>query len=184
MTAQIQVSTTKPGRRSISYSPTKLCQAGWKRSSLSSESLKQSMLVLGKAQKAVGRMSVFLTPYTRYCFGAPYVCNELAGKTCAAGAFAHPAFLKEHHFRQLKSMTLDFSIITADKCPQNRCFCRARKSTTRSIARLEMRRSPSCKKRRRLTTSKSFPGSNTVLPCVGTWITLTSVGFLLCCLGL
>ncbi|KAK5373385.1 hypothetical protein LTS13_005583 [Exophiala xenobiotica] len=36
-----------------------------------------------------------------YCFGAPYVCNELAGKTCAAGAFAHPAFLKEHHFRQL-----------------------------------------------------------------------------------
>lgn len=47
--------------------------------------------------------SELLTAYPRYCFGAPYVCNELAGETCAAGAFAHPAFLKEHHFRQLKS---------------------------------------------------------------------------------
>jgi len=37
-----------------------------------------------------------------YCFGAPYVCNELAGDTCSAGAFAHPAFLKEHHFSNLK----------------------------------------------------------------------------------
>ena len=40
-----------------------------------------------------------------YCFGAPYVCNSLAGAEpiCAAGAFAHPAFLKEHHFRQIQS---------------------------------------------------------------------------------
>lgn len=38
-----------------------------------------------------------------YCFGAPYVCNELAGDTVTAGAFAHPAFLKEHHFYNLKS---------------------------------------------------------------------------------
>ncbi|KAF2106507.1 Alpha/Beta hydrolase protein [Lophiotrema nucula] len=37
-----------------------------------------------------------------YCFGAPYVCDALAGKICSAGAFAHPAFLKEHHFRSLK----------------------------------------------------------------------------------
>jgi len=37
-----------------------------------------------------------------YCFGAPYVCNELAGDTVTAGAFAHPAFLKEHHFENLK----------------------------------------------------------------------------------
>ncbi|OAG08585.1 NAD(P)-binding protein [Paraphaeosphaeria sporulosa] len=37
-----------------------------------------------------------------YCFGAPYVCDELAKDTVAAGAFAHPAFLKEHHFRQLE----------------------------------------------------------------------------------
>lgn len=38
-----------------------------------------------------------------YCFGAPYVCNELKGDTVTVGAFAHPAFLKEHHFEQLKS---------------------------------------------------------------------------------
>ncbi|OQV02830.1 hypothetical protein CLAIMM_07958 isoform 3 [Cladophialophora immunda] len=37
-----------------------------------------------------------------YCFGAPYVCNELARDICTAGAFAHPAFLKETHFRRLK----------------------------------------------------------------------------------
>lgn len=39
----------------------------------------------------------------RYCFGAPYVCDQLAdGGVCTAGAFAHPAFLKETHFRNLK----------------------------------------------------------------------------------
>ncbi|KAG7409842.1 Protein AIM2 [Fusarium oxysporum f. sp. rapae] len=37
-----------------------------------------------------------------YCFGAPYVCNELKGDTVTVGAFAHPAFLKEHHFTELK----------------------------------------------------------------------------------
>ncbi|KAM6529042.1 hypothetical protein FALCPG4_009994 [Fusarium falciforme] len=37
-----------------------------------------------------------------YCFGAPYVCNELKGDTVTVGAFAHPAFLKEHHFHDLK----------------------------------------------------------------------------------
>ncbi|KAL1847805.1 hypothetical protein Daus18300_013847 [Diaporthe australafricana] len=38
-----------------------------------------------------------------YCFGAPYVCDQLAeGGSCTAGAFAHPAFLKESHFRNLK----------------------------------------------------------------------------------
>lgn len=48
-----------------------------------------------------------LKPAIRYCFGAPYVCNSLAPESsaepaCAAGAFAHPAFLKEHHFRRLE----------------------------------------------------------------------------------
>ncbi|RFU35121.1 hypothetical protein B7463_g1178, partial [Scytalidium lignicola] len=38
-----------------------------------------------------------------YCFGAPYVCNALAGDTVSVGAFAHPAFLKEHHFFNLKA---------------------------------------------------------------------------------
>jgi len=37
-----------------------------------------------------------------YCFGAPYVCDELAGNTVSAGAFGHPAFLKEHHFFNIK----------------------------------------------------------------------------------
>ncbi|CAK7200427.1 hypothetical protein SEUCBS139899_003122 [Sporothrix eucalyptigena] len=36
-----------------------------------------------------------------YCFGGPYVCNELARGSVQAGAFAHPAFLKEHHFRNI-----------------------------------------------------------------------------------
>lgn len=37
-----------------------------------------------------------------YCFGAPYVCNELAdGGISSAGAFAHPAFLKDFHFENL-----------------------------------------------------------------------------------
>lgn len=39
----------------------------------------------------------------RYCFGAPYVCNALAKENVTAGAFAHPAFLKEHHFTEIKS---------------------------------------------------------------------------------
>ncbi|OAA65773.1 Dienelactone hydrolase [Niveomyces insectorum RCEF 264] len=37
-----------------------------------------------------------------YCFGAPYVCEELARGSVSAGAFAHPAFLKEHHFHNIK----------------------------------------------------------------------------------
>ncbi|ORX95663.1 hypothetical protein BCR34DRAFT_628992 [Clohesyomyces aquaticus] len=36
-----------------------------------------------------------------YCFGAPYVCEELAKGVVTAGAFAHPAFLKEHHFKHI-----------------------------------------------------------------------------------
>ncbi|RMZ71808.1 short-chain dehydrogenase reductase sdr [Pyrenophora seminiperda CCB06] len=37
-----------------------------------------------------------------YCFGAPYVCDELAKDRVTVGAFAHPAFLKEHHFRNIE----------------------------------------------------------------------------------
>lgn len=37
-------------------------------------------------------------------FGAPYVCDSLSKDgTCTAGAFAHPAFLKESHFSNLES---------------------------------------------------------------------------------
>ncbi|KAH7018053.1 dienelactone hydrolase [Microdochium trichocladiopsis] len=38
---------------------------------------------------------------TGYCFGAPYVCDELARGICSVGAFGHPAFLKEEHFRKI-----------------------------------------------------------------------------------
>lgn len=38
-----------------------------------------------------------------YCFGAPYVCDQLKGDVVTVGAFAHPAFLKERHFQDLKS---------------------------------------------------------------------------------
>lgn len=41
-----------------------------------------------------------------YCFGAPYVCDELAKETVTVGAFAHPAFLKEHHFHKITSMAV------------------------------------------------------------------------------
>lgn len=57
--------------------------------------------------------STFGTPSTKYacvgyCFGAPYVCESLApsasgAPVCTAGAFAHPAFLKESHFRNLQA---------------------------------------------------------------------------------
>lgn len=44
---------------------------------------------------------------TGYCFGAPYVANSLNTTyanppPCDVGAFAHPAFLKEHHFENLQ----------------------------------------------------------------------------------
>lgn len=38
-----------------------------------------------------------------YCFGAPYVCDQLANNSVSVGAFAHPAFLKESHFYNIKS---------------------------------------------------------------------------------
>ncbi|KAJ6444966.1 short-chain dehydrogenase reductase sdr [Purpureocillium lavendulum] len=37
-----------------------------------------------------------------YCFGAPYVCDLLARDVVSAGAFAHPASLKDHHFANIK----------------------------------------------------------------------------------
>ncbi|KAI0931034.1 hypothetical protein AcW1_001467 [Taiwanofungus camphoratus] len=41
-----------------------------------------------------------------YCFGAPSVMNCLATDWIAAGAFAHPAFLNEDHFRNVKKPLL------------------------------------------------------------------------------
>ncbi|KAG6356521.1 hypothetical protein INS49_015909 [Diaporthe citri] len=43
---------------------------------------------------------------TGYCFGAPFVCNLLAGDSISAGAFAHPTALKEEHFLSLRQPLL------------------------------------------------------------------------------
>ncbi|KAL4889335.1 hypothetical protein BDV59DRAFT_195749 [Aspergillus ambiguus] len=46
-----------------------------------------------------------------YCFGAPYVCNELSKDTVTAGAFAHPAFLKDSDFEKItKPLFLSCSV--------------------------------------------------------------------------
>ncbi|KAH6656894.1 hypothetical protein BKA67DRAFT_173469 [Truncatella angustata] len=46
-----------------------------------------------------------------YCFGAPYVCDQLSGSgVCSVGAFAHPAFLKEHHLISLSSWVKEQSL--------------------------------------------------------------------------
>ncbi|KAI0652751.1 alpha/beta-hydrolase [Trametes meyenii] len=37
-----------------------------------------------------------------YCYGAPYVMDLVKGDWITAGAFAHPAFLSEDHFKDLK----------------------------------------------------------------------------------
>ncbi|KAI0714565.1 alpha/beta-hydrolase [Earliella scabrosa] len=41
-----------------------------------------------------------------YCFGAPFVMDLLATDWVTAGAFAHPAFLHEDHFRNIKKPLL------------------------------------------------------------------------------
>jgi len=61
------------------------------------------MLVLGKNPLILPLPLFPRLMGSRYCFGAPYVCDQLASNTVTAGAFAHPAFLKEHHFYNLKS---------------------------------------------------------------------------------
>ncbi|KAL1635316.1 hypothetical protein SLS56_001739 [Neofusicoccum ribis] len=45
-----------------------------------------------------------------YCWGAPYVCDELARDTVTAGAFAHPARLKEEHFSRINSWAKEQSL--------------------------------------------------------------------------
>ena len=37
------------------------------------------------------------------CFGAPFVMAALAEDWIIAGAFAHPTFLDEEHFKKVKS---------------------------------------------------------------------------------
>ncbi|ORY05288.1 hypothetical protein BCR34DRAFT_590949 [Clohesyomyces aquaticus] len=37
-----------------------------------------------------------------YYFGAPNVCDELAGDICPVGAFPYPTLLKQHHYQNLR----------------------------------------------------------------------------------
>jgi hypothetical protein len=70
--------------------------------------------------------------FRRYCFGAPYVCDQLAGDVCSSGAFAHPAFLTEHHFVNLKSKGFsEFSDgkLSSNVKLQNRSFSHVQKLT-------------------------------------------------------
>ncbi|KAI0721211.1 Alpha/Beta hydrolase protein [Fomitopsis betulina] len=41
-----------------------------------------------------------------YCFGAPFVMESVAKDWVTAGAFGHPAVLRDHHFRDMKKPLL------------------------------------------------------------------------------
>lgn len=102
---------------------------------------------------------------TGYCFGAPFVCNLLAGDGVSAGAFAHPTSLKEEHFLKLKrecgtmpearagpealSVALRSVLTRADV--QDRSFCLVLRTTMRLILIRGGRLSISCRGRRRRT---------------------------------
>ncbi|CDO68501.1 hypothetical protein BN946_scf184499.g26 [Trametes cinnabarina] len=45
-----------------------------------------------------------------YCFGAPYVMDYIKTDWVLAGAFAHPAFLNEDHFKGVKQVDRTFPV--------------------------------------------------------------------------
>ncbi|KAJ7640298.1 hypothetical protein DFH06DRAFT_1000537, partial [Mycena polygramma] len=53
---------------------------------------------------------------TGYCFGGPLVMNLAGTDDIVAAAFAHPGFLTEDQFKNLKSLSLetDFSLTESD----------------------------------------------------------------------
>lgn len=127
--------------------------------------------------------SLFLmtSTLTRYCFGAPYVCNELAREICAAGAFAHPAFLKESHFRKLKSRkalprVLSSALHLTPHLCQSHCSCHVPKSTIPLEPKRAMRPWPCSRAIRNLITCNCSQGSSTASPYAVTWTTLMNVG--------
>ena len=77
----------------------------------------------------------------RYCFGAPHVCNELAGSTVTAGAFAHPAFLREHHSRNMESQSSSVHHWLLTDTLQNHYSSHALKSTIPSAPKIVTKRS-------------------------------------------
>ncbi|RPD64754.1 alpha/beta-hydrolase [Lentinus tigrinus ALCF2SS1-6] len=63
--------------------------------------------------KKQARAAVLIPPWVEavkkdygYCFGAPYVMEHLTTDWIRAGAFGHPAFLNEDHFRHIKKPLL------------------------------------------------------------------------------
>lgn len=54
------------------------------------------------------KIGVIAAIFQGYCFGAPFVMDICATDKVKAGAFAHPAFLNEEHFRNLKRSYFSF----------------------------------------------------------------------------
>ncbi|KAH9923208.1 alpha/beta-hydrolase [Epithele typhae] len=59
-----------------------------------------------RAQALIGPWVEAVRKDFGYCFGAPYVMEHLAQDWLVAGAFAHPAFLNEDHFRNIRKPLL------------------------------------------------------------------------------
>jgi hypothetical protein len=95
----------------------------------------------------------------RYCYGAPYVCDELSDKgICTAGAFAHPAFLKESHFYNLTS-TYSVQLKSSpgiDSTIKSRYSSPAQRSIIHFQMSFETELSTSCKQRRSNSKSSCF----------------------------
>ena len=65
------------------------------------------MLALGRSLQSWVSFRAECLTCCSYCFGAPYVMNSISPDgssppVCDVGAFAHPAFLKEHHFENIQ----------------------------------------------------------------------------------
>jgi dienelactone hydrolase len=88
------------------HTPIRLYRSGSLQSRNNSAVRCVDMLVSGKSFVTINKGNLLII--SSYCFGAPYVCNSLATSTdgqlpvCEVGAFAHPAFLKEHHLRHIE----------------------------------------------------------------------------------
>lgn len=121
--------------------------------------------------------AILMTQMSRYCFGAPYVCDELAGETVTAGAFAHPAFLKEHHFFNLKSTLLSVlpSSLANDAWPQSPSFFPALISTIPLTRRRGAARWIYCVPRTRHTSCSCSMGWTTASRCGEIWRVHSSV---------
>ena len=114
----------------------------------------------------------------RYCYGAPYVCDELSQSgICAAGAFAHPAFLKESHFFNLTSKwpLPHRRCMNTDQDLQSRCSCLVRRLITPSRTSSATGLWTSCRRRKNISRSSCSRELNMALLFVVMSTTLTNV---------